>query len=146
MYESLIRNQNITFRNTFHILEQSSEWIQLPLFTSSLSQLLKIFNIFPSSSPIAVLSKVNEDDTVADCPTQLICTWFEAGPFKKCFQKLFFCIFSISMKSFLASKVQTLIYETVADGPESWVWWRADFQSGSEVLKKVFWTFSYLYL
>ena len=25
-------------------------------------------------------------------------------------------------------------------------WWRADFQSGSGVLKKVFWTFSYLYL
>ena len=30
--------------------------------------------------------------------------------------------------------------------PKSWVWWRADFQSGSRVLKKVFWTFSYLYL
>ena len=29
---------------------------------------------------------------------------------------------------------------------QSWVWWRADFQSGSRVLKKVFWTFSYLYL
>ena len=37
-------------------------------------------------------------------------------------------------------------YETVADVPESWVWWWADFQSGSRVLKKVFWTFSYLYL
>ena len=27
-------------------------------------------------------------------------------------------------------------YETVADVPESWVWWRADFQSGSRVLKR----------
>ena len=34
-----------------------------------------------------------------------------------------------------------LVYETVADVPESWVRWRADFQSGSRVLKKVFWTF-----
>ena len=30
----------------------------------------------------------------------------------------------------------THIYETVADVPKSWVWWRADFQSGSRVLKK----------
>ena len=30
----------------------------------------------------------------------------------------------------------------IADVPESWVWWRADFQSGSRVLKKVYWTFS----
>ena len=30
-------------------------------------------------------------------------------------------------------------YETVADAPKSWVWWRADFQSGSKVLKKVSW-------
>ena len=38
------------------------------------------------------------------------------------------------------------LYETVTDVPESWVWWRADFQSDSRVLKKVLWTFSYLYL
>ena len=38
------------------------------------------------------------------------------------------------------------VYETVADVPESWVWWWADFQSGSRMLKKVSWTFSYLYL
>ena len=36
-------------------------------------------------------------------------------------------------------------YETVADVPESWVWLWADFQSGFRVLKKVLWTFSYLY-
>ena len=40
----------------------------------------------------------------------------------------------------------SLCYETVADVPESWVWWRVNFQSGSRVLKKVFWTFSYLCL
>ena len=32
-------------------------------------------------------------------------------------------------------------YDTVATVPERWVWWRAVFQSGSRVLKKVFWTF-----
>ena len=37
-------------------------------------------------------------------------------------------------------------YDSVADVPESWVWLRVDFQSGSRVLKKVFWTLSYLYL
>ena len=37
-------------------------------------------------------------------------------------------------------------YESIANVGESRVWWRADFQSGSRVLKKVFWTFSYLYL
>ena len=37
-------------------------------------------------------------------------------------------------------------YEWFSDVPESWVGLRADFQSGSRVLKKVFWTFSYLYL
>ena len=34
----------------------------------------------------------------------------------------------------------------VSDLGEIRVWLRADFQSGSRVLKKVFWTFSYLYL
>ena len=37
-------------------------------------------------------------------------------------------------------------YDSFSDVPESWVWWRADFQCGSRMLKKVFWTFSYLYL
>ena len=37
-------------------------------------------------------------------------------------------------------------YESIATVGESRVWWRADFQIGSRVLKKVFWTFSYLYL
>ena len=39
-----------------------------------------------------------------------------------------------------------ILYDSFSDVGESWVWWRADFQSGSRVLKKVFWTFSYLYL
>ena len=38
------------------------------------------------------------------------------------------------------------LYESIATVRESRVWWRADFQSGSRVLKKVFWTFSCLYL
>ena len=38
------------------------------------------------------------------------------------------------------------IYESFSDLGEIRVWLRADFQSGSRVLKKVFWTFSYLYL
>ena len=38
------------------------------------------------------------------------------------------------------------IYESFSDVPESWVWLRGNFQSGSRVLKKVFWTFPYLYL
>ena len=48
----------------------------------------------------------------------------------------------------LSLTMSTLInmYETVATVPESWVRWRAVFQSGSRVLKKVLWTFSYLYL
>ena len=37
-------------------------------------------------------------------------------------------------------------YESIATVGEIRVYWRADFQSGSRVLKKVFWTFSYLYL
>ena len=37
-------------------------------------------------------------------------------------------------------------YESFATVGEIRVYWRADFQSGSRVLKKVFWTFSYLYL
>ena len=36
------------------------------------------------------------------------------------------------------------IYESFSDVGESWIWWRADFQNGSRVLKKVFWTFSFL--
>ena len=38
------------------------------------------------------------------------------------------------------------IYDSIASVGKTGVWWRADFQSGSRVLKKVFWTFSYLYL
>ena len=34
-----------------------------------------------------------------------------------------------------------IVYDSVADVPESGVWLRVDFQSGSRVLKKVFWTF-----
>ena len=41
---------------------------------------------------------------------------------------------------------QKSAYESIATVGEIRVWWRADFQSGSRVLKKVFWTFSYLYL
>ena len=58
MYESLIKNQNITSRDIFHILEESSELTQLPLFTSSLNLHQQIFNISPSSSLIAVLFNV----------------------------------------------------------------------------------------
>ena len=36
--------------------------------------------------------------------------------------------------------IQSEICDTVASVPESWVRWRAIFQSGSRVLKKVFWT------
>ena len=43
-------------------------------------------------------------------------------------------------------KILQIIYESFSDVGESWVWLRADFQSGFRVLKKVFWTFSYLYL
>ena len=42
-----------------------------------------------------------------------------------------------------SSKTQ---YDSFSDVGEIRVWLRADFQSGSRVLKKVFWTFSYLYL
>ena len=38
------------------------------------------------------------------------------------------------------------LYESFATVGEIRVWWRADFQSGSRVLKKVFWILSYLYL
>ena len=34
--------------------------------------------------------------------------------------------------------VKQFIYESIATVGESRVWWRADFQSGSRVLKKVF--------
>ena len=39
-----------------------------------------------------------------------------------------------------------LRYDSLSDVGEIRVYQRADFQSGSRVLKKVFWTFSYLYL
>ena len=38
------------------------------------------------------------------------------------------------------------VYDSMSDLGEIRVYQRADFQSGSRVLKKVFWTFSYLYL
>ena len=38
------------------------------------------------------------------------------------------------------------IYDSLSDVGEIRVYQRADFQSGSRVLKKVFWTLSYLYL
>ena len=42
------------------------------------------------------------------------------------------CIFSIEGKN------SHMIYESIATVGEIRVWWRADFQSGSRVLKKVF--------
>ena len=39
-----------------------------------------------------------------------------------------------------------VVDDKVLDVAESWEQWRADFQSGSKVLKKVFWIFSYLYV
>ena len=44
-----------------------------------------------------------------------------------------FCIFGSGL-----SNSFELIYESFSDVGESRVWWRADFQSGSRVLKKVF--------
>ena len=46
----------------------------------------------------------------------------------------------------ISRQTTTYIYESFATVGEIRVWWRADFQSGSRVLKKLFWTFSYLYL
>ena len=37
-----------------------------------------------------------------------------------------------------------VVHETAADVPESWVWWRANFQIGLIALKEAFWTFSYI--
>ena len=48
--------------------------------------------------------------------------------------KFSFKILTKSIYFKLLTKLQ-LQYETVADVPESWVWWRADCQSGSRVLK-----------
>ena len=42
--------------------------------------------------------------------------------------------------------VHNIWYDSMSDLGEIRVYQRADFQSGSRVLKKVFWTFSYLYL
>ena len=39
-----------------------------------------------------------------------------------------------------------IVYDSMSDLGEIRVYQRADFQSGSRVLKKVFWTLSYLYL
>ena len=50
------------------------------------------------------------------------------------------------LQKLLRQLAAQLGYESLSDVGESWVWWRADFQSGSRVLKKLFWTFSYLYL
>ena len=47
---------------------------------------------------------------------------------------------------FMISHIHILIFWCVAISVDSWVRWRAVFQSGSRVLKKVFWTFSvYIY-
>ena len=48
--------------------------------------------------------------------------------------------------SWSLEKISRAYYESIATVGEIRVYWRADFQSGSRVLKKVFWTFSYLYL
>ena len=41
---------------------------------------------------------------------------------------------------------KSFLYETVADVPESWVWWRADFQSSSRVLKGVLYESFLIYI
>ena len=51
----------------------------------------------------------------------------------------------LHLNCFCLSAMCWFIYETVATVPVSWVRWRAVFQSGSRVLKKVFWTFSHIY-
>ena len=35
-----------------------------------------------------------------------------------------------------ALHLMSALYDSFSDVPESWVWWRADFQSGSRVLKR----------
>ena len=45
-------------------------------------------------------------------------------------------IFAVVMKR--NSYLMKIIYESIATVGEIQVWWRADFQSGSRVLKKVF--------
>ena len=51
-----------------------------------------------------------------------------------------------SLHSFQSPHSLHFLYDSIATVGEIRVWWRADFQSGSRVLKKVSWTFSYLYL
>ena len=46
----------------------------------------------------------------------------------------------------MKESIHPSIYDSLSDVGEIRVYQRADFQSGSRVLKKVFWTFSYLYL
>ena len=53
---------------------------------------------------------------------------------------------SMSVILFICDIAVYMLYESIATVGESRVGWRADFQSGSRVSKKVFWTFSYLYL
>ena len=59
-------------------------------------------------------------------------------------------IFSISICSIhsyhMSLELQTHIYDKLSDVAKAWVQRRSDFQSGFRVLKRVFWTFSYLYL
>ena len=53
---------------------------------------------------------------------------------------------NIDVKIYNKSITYIYVYDKVSDVVESWVQWRSYFKSGSRVSKKVFWTFSYLYL
>ena len=66
------------------------------------------------------------------------------------------CLFGVFFHSHLVHAVKVMgkcwncfderVYDSIATVGEIRVYLRADFQSGSRVLKKEFWTFSYLYL
>ena len=64
-------------------------------------------------------------------------------------KKVFCVICGVWSFIFVFQTQEKSLYETVADDPESWQWWRADFQSGSRVLKKgvlnIFWFISMAY-
>ena len=56
-----------------------------------------------------------------------------------------FCYQKFNINPIIKNKISK-VYESIATVGEIRVYWRADFQRGSSVIKKVFWTFSYLYL
>ena len=127
----------------------------------------------PKSTDIAVLSRITSTSSLSPavwwekefvvldfCPEYLWdCLMFELKYWPHNMKLKFLivavsciyllCLYDTLMRKALPAQSNPLIslnYEKVADVLESWIWLRADFQSGSRVLKKEFWTFSYLYL